>query len=307
MRILAGKGALYAAIALGALTSYLAWNFVNQAKPSAQAAVETTPIVVANAPIPVRTVISPELVRVQQMPVSVVHPQSIHSVDQVIGKVARIAMTGDEPVLTSKLYLQRGESGLAFVVPEGMRALSVNFNEVVGSGGMVTPGDHVDVLGVFDVKKSDARAAAQNSQTNGQTKGQSKPSASNMPSTDSQSDDDDKTSVATLVLQDIEVLAVAQRLEGELSPQQQQESSSSFPVPSASSKPTGNAAVAQRAEAQAQPTAKTATVAVKPEDALKLALAEEKGKIRLALRRAKDDDRPNVGQLPLTAMLAPAQ
>src|SRR4051794_14457060 len=108
MRIFAGKGAVYAAIALGAITSYMAWNFVNQAKPG-QAAVETTPVVVANMEIPVRTVIGPEMVRVQQMPLDAVHPQAMHSIDQVIGKVARIAMTGDEPVLTSKIFLQRGE------------------------------------------------------------------------------------------------------------------------------------------------------------------------------------------------------
>src|SRR5207302_1150692 len=107
MRIFAGKGAIYAAIALGVVTSYIAWNFVNQARPN-QAAVETAPVVVANMAIPVRTLISPEMVRVQQMPVDAVHPQAMHSIDQVIGKVARIAMTGDEPVLTTKVFLQRG-------------------------------------------------------------------------------------------------------------------------------------------------------------------------------------------------------
>ena len=90
MRILAGKGALYAAIALGALTSYLAWNFVNQAKPG-QSAVETTPVIVTNMAIPVRTPITPEMIRVQQMPVDVVHPQAIHSADQVIGRCAGTA------------------------------------------------------------------------------------------------------------------------------------------------------------------------------------------------------------------------
>src|SRR5438876_7553685 len=118
MRIFAGKGAVVAAIALGAFTSYLAWHYVDQASPN-QAVVETTPVVVANAPIGVRTIITPELVRVQQMPVDGVHPQAVRSADLVIGKVARIAMIADEPVLSTKLYLQRAESGLAFMVPEG--------------------------------------------------------------------------------------------------------------------------------------------------------------------------------------------
>jgi pilus assembly protein CpaB len=291
MRIFAGKGAVYAAIALGALTSYLAWNFVNQAKPG-QAAVETTPVVVANVAIPVRTVITPQLVRMQQMPVDAVHPQAMRSMDQVLGKVARIAMTSDEPVLTTKVFLQRGESGLAFMVPEGMRAVSVNFNEVVGTGGMVTPGDHVDVIGVFQAERDDARAA----QNRTAQPAQARPST-----TTDDEEKDDHIRLATLVLQDVEVLAVAQRLEGEMPAENR------GPVPSLSSSPSGSEVRAQRQEAVAQPSAKTATVAVTPEDALKLVLAEEEGTIRLALRRNKETDRPEVPQVPMTALLIPAR
>jgi pilus assembly protein CpaB len=297
MRILTGKGALFAAIALGALTAGLTWNLVNQAKPG-QVVAETRPVVVANAPIGVRTVITPQLVRVQQMPLDAIHPQTISSTDQVIGKVARIAMTGDEPVLTTKVFLQRGESGLAFMVPEGMRAVSVNFSEVVGTGGMVTPGDHVDVVGVFQAARDEARAA-QNARPgqNAQTRPTTSPAANS-----DQDDEDEKISLATIVLQDVEVLAVAQRLEGEV-PAESRGSS----LPGLSSSPSGKAAESQRAEATPQPAAKTATVAVTPEDALKLVLAEEKGKIRLALRRNKDTDRPEVPQVPMTALLTPAR
>src|SRR5947209_367255 len=82
MRILAGKGAVFAAIVLGLLTSFLAWRYVNQAQP-AQAAIDTTPVVVATIPIDARTVITPQMVRVQQMPTSAVHPESMQSIDQV--------------------------------------------------------------------------------------------------------------------------------------------------------------------------------------------------------------------------------
>jgi pilus assembly protein CpaB len=263
-------------------------------------AVETTPVVVTNLPLSVRTIIGPEMVRVQRMPVDAVHPQAIRSIDQVVGKVARIAMTGDEPVLTTKVFLQRGESGLAFMVPEGMRAVSVNFNEVVGSGGMVTPGDHVDVIGVFETTRADVRAAMNQTQNPARA---TIPAVGNDPQA-SQNGSEDKISVATLVLQDVEVLAVAQRLEGEAPVEK------SAPLPmlaSGSNAKTGVAAQAERSEPVAQPQAKTATVAVNPEDALKLVLAEEEGTIRLALRRARDSERPEVAQMPMTALLAPAR
>ena len=151
MKLFGGRGAVVAALALGALTSYLAWRYVDQATQAGQN-VEMTPVVVANAAVPPRTILTPDLVRVQSMPVQAVHPQAAHSVDEVLGKVVRTELAADEPVLSSKLFLQRAESGLAFMVPDGMRAVSVGFTEVVGTGGMVTPGDHVDVIGVFEAR-----------------------------------------------------------------------------------------------------------------------------------------------------------
>src|SRR5918911_5228330 len=151
MKLFGGRGAVFAALALGALTSYLTWRYVDQTTQAGQK-VEMAPVVVANASIPARTIITPDLVRVQALPVQAVHPQATHSLEEVVGKVVRTELAADEPVLSSKLFLQRAESGLAFMVPDGMRAISVGFTELIGTGGMVAPGDHVDVIGVFQAK-----------------------------------------------------------------------------------------------------------------------------------------------------------
>jgi pilus assembly protein CpaB len=271
MRILAGKGAVVAALALGGLTSYMAWRYVDQAGPNSH--VETTPIVVAAMPIPARTVVGPEMLRMQQVPVDLADPMAAHSAEDVVGKVARAPMTTDEPVLATKLFLQRTESGLAFMVPEGMRAVSVNFTEQIGSGGMVSPGDHVDVLGVFEAKTKDTTTT---------------------PSKD-RNKQEETTSVATIVLPDVQVLAVAQHLEGESTKPKQ-----TLPVPSGTdTKPS-----MERSEPAPLPQAKTATLAVSPADALKLVLAEDKGRIRLALRRADDKGTPQVPIVPVEALTA---
>ena len=46
----------------------------------------------------------------------------------------------------SKLAPKESGAGLPAVIPEGMRALSVAVNDVVGVAGFVTPGTMVDVL-----------------------------------------------------------------------------------------------------------------------------------------------------------------
>src|SRR6185312_177293 len=51
MPIFAGKGAVVAALALGALTSYMAWRYIDQASQNANS-VEMVPVVVAAMPIP---------------------------------------------------------------------------------------------------------------------------------------------------------------------------------------------------------------------------------------------------------------
>src|SRR5580704_11066615 len=51
-----------------------------------------------------------------------------------------------EPILESRLAPVGSGGGLAATIPDGMRAIAVKVDEVVGVAGFVTPGMHVDVL-----------------------------------------------------------------------------------------------------------------------------------------------------------------
>ncbi|HXW54811.1 MAG TPA: Flp pilus assembly protein CpaB [Candidatus Cybelea sp.] len=55
-------------------------------------------------------------------------------------------VVANEPILEDKLAPKRAGAGLSAAIPEGMRALSVAVNEVVGVAGFVAPGTMVDVL-----------------------------------------------------------------------------------------------------------------------------------------------------------------
>ncbi|HXR40251.1 MAG TPA: Flp pilus assembly protein CpaB [Terracidiphilus sp.] len=52
-----------------------------------------------------------------------------------------------EPILDSRLAPVGSGGGLAATIPQGMRAIAVKVDEVVGVAGFVTPRSHVDVLG----------------------------------------------------------------------------------------------------------------------------------------------------------------
>ena len=162
-------------------------------------------------------------------------------------------------MLSTKFFQRKEDSGLAFRVPPGKRAVSVNVNEVVTNGGLVVPGDFVDIIALFPA------AAASNGSTA-------------IVAEDS----------ATIALQNIEVLAVAQSLDG-VGPQAQ-----GFGV-------VANVAggKSERQEAIARPNARTVTLAVTPDEAQRLILAEEKGKIRLALRAVDDHQAADVSATQL--------
>jgi pilus assembly protein CpaB len=67
-------------------------------------------------------------------------------VDDVVNRAVITSVAENEPILDSKLASLQSGAGLAATIPEGMRAMSVAVNDVVGVAGFVTPGTMVDVL-----------------------------------------------------------------------------------------------------------------------------------------------------------------
>lgn len=62
------------------------------------------------------------------------------------GRVVKVSVLRDEPVLESKLAPLGTKGGLSSVVGEGKRAITVRVNDVVGVAGFALPGNYVDIL-----------------------------------------------------------------------------------------------------------------------------------------------------------------
>lgn len=253
------------ALILGLVTAGLVWNYTQrlqrEAKETAekgQLKIEVAPVVVAAQDIPVRMQIGADMVQLKQIPVQARHAQAFGDMRDVVGKVTKLPISAGEQVIATKFATGRAEAGLTFIIPPGKRAVSVSVSEVIGSGGLILPGDFVDIIGIFDAK----------------TMGKD---------------------MAAFILQDIEVLAVAQLLQGDAVPEQgvaqRAEKAAGTPL---SSGPKATPEPAKE-EPKAQPQARSVTMAVSPEQAQRLVLAENMGKLRLVLRPIKD---PNLVSLP---------
>jgi pilus assembly protein CpaB len=70
---------------------------------------------------------------------------SSHTQD-FVGRGVITKIYAKEPILETRLAPKGSGGGFAVIIPQGMRAVAVPVNEVVGVAGFVVPGMHVDVL-----------------------------------------------------------------------------------------------------------------------------------------------------------------
>jgi pilus assembly protein CpaB len=102
---------------------------------------DTHPVVVAVREIPPGTAIQPEDVSLVPLPV---RPEgSFTATTDLVGKSPSLAIAAGEPPV-QKHFLPG--SSLSRAIRPGERAIAVKVDEVIGSGGLVQPGDYVDVL-----------------------------------------------------------------------------------------------------------------------------------------------------------------
>jgi pilus assembly protein CpaB len=67
----------------------------------------------------------------------------------VVGRPLLYPMAARQPILPKDLGVEGAGIGLAGKLPEGMRAVAIRSNEIIGVAGFVYPGSHVDLLMTF--------------------------------------------------------------------------------------------------------------------------------------------------------------
>lgn len=213
MPLSAKRLALATAIGLG--TSALLFFVAGRPQRIARAAEPPQePVMVVEKAVNAGSTVEADAVVRQLRPASYVPSEALTDPQTVVGRVAREDLVPGEVLLGGLLY-PPGQSAVTTVlpVPDGKRAVTVAVDEVVGVAGFVMPGSRVDVIGTMDVNDQP---------------------------------------ITRVLLQDIQVLAIA-----------------------------------QDARRSADPKAKvvsSATLAVTPKQAEVLILAADRGKIRLAMR-----------------------
>ena len=133
------------AILAGGGLAYGTYNAIN-AQPVKTVSAPTQPVVVAAADLALGTELKKEDLTVVNFPVGAAPEGSFGKPADIIGRGLIVSMVKNEPFLAAKLASKEAGAGLPPVIPEGMRAVSVRVNEVIGVAGYVLPGTRVDVV-----------------------------------------------------------------------------------------------------------------------------------------------------------------
>lgn len=224
------KGKAIIPLVLGLAVGLVAVRFLVDAVKKAQGATgdkATVSILRAKQDIEPYSMITEEMIEeVQTTDVSLVPATERISTKKELLEEKRVvakSVAQHTPILRSMLAPPGTEPGLKGRIPKGFRAVSVKIDEVTGVAYQLSPGDYVDVIAVMDVQTASSRTR--------------------------------KQTVAEVILQNVQVLAIGQDTSG----------------------------VAAGAESKVKP-AKSATLAVPEDEAPKLHLAQSKGKITLSMR-----------------------
>jgi pilus assembly protein CpaB len=144
------KIALVVAVFFGLIAAYGIYNFLSSKQKEADSLrAANQDIVVAGKDIPPGTIINEDvikkgLIKTTPWPKSSIPVGAFSSPQQVVGKVNRVKILANEPILESRLA---GEgAGLTVRLEAGKRALAVRVDEIIGVSGFIVPDDRVDVI-----------------------------------------------------------------------------------------------------------------------------------------------------------------
>jgi len=226
-----GRGLIFigVGIVLAIITAFLFFRYLNNLERQIG---EKIKVVVATRDIPDRTLITEDMVKLDEIPQSYARDSYFQHVEEVVGLISLIHLSKDDILQANAL----GEGTL----PPAKRAMAIAVDQVTGIGGILGPGDRVDILASYT--------------------------------------DADGSSRTTLLLHDVEILAVG-GFSGEM----------------------GEGLVPGESPQFQPATAETTVVlTLELEDAMKLTYMDNFGEeVRLILRRRDDRTSPSVWPVTL--------
>jgi pilus assembly protein CpaB len=141
---------LIVAVFFGGVAAYMASGWLKakslKANQAALQKVQVIPVVVAAKDIPPGNVLDATVLKVTDWPKDNQIAGTSEDIEKLKGRVLRYPLVAGEVVLQSKLAPQGTPGGLAGIIQNDKRAVTVKVDEASGVAGFVNPGNRVDVV-----------------------------------------------------------------------------------------------------------------------------------------------------------------
>lgn len=136
---------LLLSVVVAGAASFLVYRQV-QSVPVREVEVRSYQVAVAARALPPGTLLTASDVKLVPWPQSSPVAGAYNAVDAVVNRGLTAAVLENEPLTTAKVASREAGAGLPPMITQGMRAISVKVDEVIGVAGFVVPGTRVDVV-----------------------------------------------------------------------------------------------------------------------------------------------------------------
>lgn len=137
---------LLLAVVLGLVATIITMDMLAKNRGGALASDKSTALVVAKENIPPGQVLRAEDLTTSLIAAELMPAQAFSDLNEAVGRVALTQLNPGQAILDSLLAAKGAGGGLQSLVPQGLRAVTIEVNEYSGVAGLLTPGCHVDVI-----------------------------------------------------------------------------------------------------------------------------------------------------------------
>ncbi len=144
---------LIIAIILGIVAVIAVIGYINSIRSTVEEEVEKVEVLVAAENIPkettVESMLAAESVKKEAIPRKYLANGVLTSLEKYKGYVVAAPINQGEQITTTK-FIRPEDIGMSFVVPDGMVAISIPVNEIIGVSNLISVGDYVNVIATFE-------------------------------------------------------------------------------------------------------------------------------------------------------------
>ncbi len=272
------KAALLLSLVLGVVAVVLLFTWASGLRRQLLEESNMVGVLVATTDIPPNTIIDERLVQRIEVPQKYQQPKAMTDFNLVRGRVAAAPIPAGAQILDTYLE-EEGRMALAYDVPRGRRAITIGVDPVTGVGGNVRPGNFVDMFGTFEFGRPTGYQGGQLIYA------------------------DEKTEALRLMMQNLQVVAIERDIRRGGAPARR------YTTPEEMAE-AQNGGSRRGARARERPVTNV-TLLMSPEQVQQVVLAQELGRLTLALRSNLDAgqviDLGSMDQLKLLGVQTPVK